>query len=98
MLFLVHATDKAGALDVRLANRDDHVAWLKNAGASVKAAGPWLNEAGEMAGSLLVIEAADRAALEAWLDTDPYKRAGLFDRVEIAPWRWVINPPADLAS
>ncbi len=97
MLFLVHATDKAGALDVRMANREDHVAWLKAAGASVKAAGPWLNEAGEMAGSLLVIEAADRAALDAWLDTDPYKRAGLFDKVEIAPWRWVINPPADLA-
>lgn len=98
MLFLVHARDKAGALDVRLANREAHVAWLTSAGSSVKAAGPWLNEAGDMAGSLLVVEAEDRAALDAWLDTDPYKQAGLFEAVEIAPWRWLINPPAGLVS
>ena len=40
MLFIVHARDKAGALDVRLANRADHFAWLTGDGARVKAAGP----------------------------------------------------------
>lgn len=93
MLFLVHTWDKAGALDVRMANRDAHIAWLKAAGDTVKAAGPWLDDAGMMAGSLLIIEAADRPALDAWLSQDPYQSAGLFERVEVAPYRWVFNPP-----
>ncbi|MFY0638863.1 YciI family protein [Maricaulis maris] len=96
MLFLVHTWDKPGALDVRMANRDAHIAWLKAAGETVKAAGPWLNEADEMAGSLLIIEAKDRAGLDAWLATDPYQAAGLFGKVEIAPYRWVFNPPVEV--
>lgn len=93
MLFLVHTWDRPGALDVRLANREAHIAWLKAAGATVKAAGPWLDDAGEMAGSLLIVEAGDRAALDAWLAQDPYAAAGLFETVEVAPYRWVFNPP-----
>ncbi len=95
MLFLVHTWDRPGALDVRTTNRDAHIAWLKAAGDSARVAGPWLNEAGDMAGSLLIFEAADRAALAAWLASDPYQLAGLFDRVEIAPYRWVFNPPVE---
>ncbi|RKQ95981.1 YciI family protein [Maricaulis maris] len=95
MLFLVHTWDRPGALDVRMANRDAHIAWLKAAGTSVKAAGPWLDDAEQMAGSLLIIEASDRTALDAWLATDPYQSAGLFERVEVAPYRWVFNPPVE---
>ncbi|WP_300544264.1 YciI family protein [Maricaulis sp.] len=98
MLFLVHTWDRPGALDVRLAHRDDHIAWLKASGSRIKAAGPWLNEAEEMAGSLLIVEATDRTELDTWLDGDPYRAAGLFDRIEIAPYRWVFNPPAGTAS
>ena len=98
MLFLVHTWDRPGALDVRMANRNDHIAWLTARGDAVKAAGPWLNDAGEMAGSLLIVEADDRAELDAWLTQDPYAKADLFERVEIAPWRWLVNPPADGAA
>ena len=93
MLFMVRAHDRSGALEVRKANRQAHIDWLKAAGTSVKAAGPWLNETGEMAGSLLIIEAKDRDALDAWLDSDPYRAADLFEKVEIAPYVWAINPP-----
>ncbi len=41
------------------------------------------------------VEAADRAAAEALAAADPYARAGLFERVEIRPWNWVFNKPAD---
>jgi len=98
MLFLVHTWDRPRALDVRMANRNDHIAWLTARGDAVKAAGPWLDDAGDMAGSLLIVEADDRAELDAWLAQDPYARAGLFERVEIAPWRWLVNPPADSAA
>ena len=83
MLFLVHTHDRPGALDVRMANREAHVAWLKAAGTSVKAAGPWLNEADEMAGSLLIIDAADRAALDAWLASDPYTTGDVWRDVTV---------------
>ena len=98
MLFRVHARDRAGALDVRMANRQAHIDWLKARGDDVRAAGPWFNDAGEMAGSLLIVEAADRVALDVWLATDPYARAGLFEAVEIAPYKWAINPPANSAA
>ncbi len=97
MLFMVHATDKPGALDIRLANRPAHLDWLTAAGAAIKAAGPWLGSDDKPAGSLLIVEMADRTALDAWLATDPYAIAGLFQSVEAAPYKWVFNPPADLA-
>ena len=44
-----------------------------------------------MNGSLVVIEAADRAAAEAWAADDPYAKSGLFSNVEIRPWKRVIG-------
>lgn len=93
MLFIVHTRDKAGALQTRLDTRDAHLAWLAEAGERVKAAGPWLDGSDQPAGSLLIVEMDDRAALDAWLSADPYAAAGLFESVEAAPFRWVINPP-----
>jgi uncharacterized protein YciI len=93
MLFLVHTYDRDGALDIRLKNRDAHIAWLKSAGTAIKAAGPWMNEAGEMAGSLLIVDQPDQASLDAWLEIDPYEMADLFRCVETAPYKWVINAP-----
>jgi uncharacterized protein YciI len=40
-----------------------------------------------MAGSLMIIEAANLADAEAFSAADPYRQAGLFQRVEIRPWR-----------
>jgi uncharacterized protein YciI len=96
MLFLVHTYDRDASLTIRMENRDAHIAWLKAAGEAVKAAGPWMNDAGEMAGSLLIVDLPDRGALTAWLETDPYAVAGLFSRVETAPYKWVINAPDEL--
>ena len=53
MLFALTARDKAGALEVRKANRDAHVAYLKATDA-VEMAGPFLDAEGNMCGSLIV--------------------------------------------
>ena len=53
----------------------------------LKLGGPFLDEAGEMAGSLLIIEAADLAAAEAFAEGDPYNAAGLYERREVRPWK-----------
>jgi hypothetical protein len=44
-----------------------------------------------MAGSMLIIEVADRAAAEAFAASDPYAVAGLFERVEIRAWRATVG-------
>ncbi|MEL6977612.1 MAG: YciI family protein [Pseudomonadota bacterium] len=91
MLFAVICIDKPGHLEVRKANRADHVAYLKETGV-VAQAGPFLAEDGEsMIGSLIVLDVADRAAAEAWAAKDPYAAAELFDRVEIRAWNRVIG-------
>ena len=96
MLFIFRGHDHADGLEIRLENRAAHIAWLKKAGERVRAAGPTLDSDGRMTGSLLIVEAENEAAFRAWLDTDPYKTAGLFERVEIAAFNWAVNPPADL--
>lgn len=90
MLFAVICNDRPGALEVRKANRTDHVAYLKSSGA-VDQAGPFLDAHGEMCGSLVIIEVADMDAAQLWAAGDPYARAGLFASVSIRPWNRVIG-------
>ncbi|MEJ5217914.1 YciI family protein [Cognatishimia sp. D5M38] len=90
MRFALIAKDKPGALEVRKANRDAHVAYLKSTDA-VEMAGPFLDDNGEMCGSLIILDLPDMAAAEAWAAQDPYKAADLFQSVEITAWNKVIG-------
>lgn len=89
MLIALIARDKPGALQTRLDNRDAHVAYLKEAGV-VSQAGPLLDAAGEMIGSLVILDVPDMNAARDWADHDPYAQAGLFASVEMIPWKKVI--------
>lgn len=89
MLIALIARDKPGALQTRMDTRDAHVAYLKDTGV-VSQAGPLLNEAGEMIGSLVILNVADMDAARDWADGDPYAQAGLFEEVELIPWKKVI--------
>lgn len=95
MIFAFICKDKPGHLEVRMANRPDHVAFLDtlNAEGRLKFAGPFLDGDGKPCGSLVAVEAADRTAAEAIAQADPYAKAGLFEAVEIHPWNWVFNNP-----
>lgn len=46
-----------------------------------------------MAGSLLIVEAPDRRAVEEFSRNDPYVTSGLFQSVEIRPYRITVGPP-----
>ena len=89
MLIALIGRDKPGALQTRMDNRDAHVAYLKGSGV-VSQAGPLLDDGGQMIGSLVILEVADMAEAEAWVDGDPYGKAGLFTSVELIPWNKVI--------
>jgi len=89
MLFAVICTDKPGQLETRQANRDAHLAYLDKTNARM--AGPFMDDAGAMTGSLVVIEASNRAGAAAWAANDPYAKAGLFETVRIEAWKKVIG-------
>ena len=46
---------------------------------------------GQPIGSLSILEAEDRAAVEAFVADDPYALAGLFATVEVKPWRIAVG-------
>lgn len=83
MLFAIHCLDKPASLELRLANRQAHLAYVGAARDKVRLAGPMLDGEGNMAGSLLVMEFEDLAAAQAFSAGDPYAKAGLFQRVDI---------------
>ena len=91
MLFVVTAIDKTDSLALRLSVREAHFAFVRET-ACVKLGGPFLNEKGEMAGSLMLVEAPDQASVETWHACDPYVQAGLFAHSEIRPWKPTYNP------
>jgi uncharacterized protein YciI len=96
MLFALICTDKPDHLSVRTETRPDHLAYLGdlNQRGALKLAGPFVDADGKPNGSLVVIEAEDRAAADAIAASDPYAKAGLFDHVEVRAWNWTINNPA----
>jgi uncharacterized protein YciI len=91
--FILICRDKPGALELRMATRDAHLAWVDGKIDMVIRAGPLLDEGGAMAGSLFTLEADSRADVEAFTAADPYSKAGLFESVEILKWRQTIGAP-----
>jgi uncharacterized protein len=100
MLFAFLCTDKPGHLQVRMDTRPTHLEHLNklNAEGTLKFAGPFLDDDGKPNGSLVVVEAADIAAARTLAEADPYYLAGLFEKVEVKPWNWVFNNPANEAK
>jgi uncharacterized protein YciI len=93
-LFAIICTDKpVEGLELRKKNREKHLQWLADLGNVVKAAGPFLDDAGNPSGSLIIIEAESLEAAQQIADQDPYRHAGVFAQVEIRPWKWLINKP-----
>jgi uncharacterized protein len=97
-LFVVECRDKPDHLELRLATRAAHLAYLDQLGPdTVRLGGPLLAQDGQSPiGSLLIFATEDRAALEKIVAADPYTDAGLFATVTITPFRRVVG--ADLGG
>ena len=87
MLFALICTDRPGSLDLRLATRPAHLAFLETYQSRVVNAGGLLDIDGRPCGSLLVIDVGDRAEAEGFAASDPYTKAGLFESTVIRPFR-----------
>lgn len=82
--------DKPGAIQIRLDTRTAHLAHIEATGV-VEMAGPFLDDAGSMTGSLIVLSVDTLEQAHAWAAADPYAKAGLFDSVTISEWKKVIG-------
>jgi len=86
-LYAIHCLDKPASLDLRMATREAHLTYMRGFAGRMKLAGPMLDEAGQMCGSILLLEAETLAEAEAFSANDPYALAGLFQAVEIRQFK-----------
>ena len=87
MLFAIHALDRPDALPTRLAHYEAHKAFLSDTssyGVRIVMSGPLVSDDGErMIGSLFLVEAGDRAAVERFNAADPFHAAGIWQTISI---------------
>ena len=91
MQFLLLAYDgtDSGALDRRLKVRQDHldkISIFKKSGEFLFG-GAILNDEGKMIGSMIVYEFPDRKTLDEKLKDEPYITNGVWNKIEIKPFR-----------
>lgn len=90
-MYAVYCKDKQGGLQLRLNNRAAHLAFLEGYRDKVVLVGPLMTEDRQsMIGSLLVMDFKERHELDAFLAEDPYAKAGVFEEVEVHPFRKVM--------
>ncbi|MFO1108063.1 MAG: YciI family protein [Bradyrhizobium sp.] len=84
MLFLVYSIDnpKSGK-ETRRKTRTHHLKYVRDHKDMVIYGGSLLGSAGEMIGTLQIVEAADRPTLDRFLENDPYNKASLFEKIVI---------------
>lgn len=85
MQFLIKAYDGPDMLDKRMAVRPAHLEGMRKLGKQIVFAGGLLDDAGNMKGSALVMDFPDRAALDAYLEKEPYVTAGVWETIDIEP-------------
>jgi uncharacterized protein YciI len=95
MQFLVVAKDGTdeGALARRRKTRPTHlesIGPLVDAGV-VLVGGAILNEVGDMIGSMLLLDLPGRQDLDAWLAQDPYVTDGVWQEIEVHPFRTAVG-------
>lgn len=88
--FAIHCIDKPDSLDLRVATRADHLAYLQAINDRILVAGPLLDMEGQPIGSLLIIDFDERKDAVAFAAADPYALVGLFASVAVTAWRKVL--------
>ena len=83
MQFLVKAYDGVGMLEKRMEVRPRHLEGMKKLGKQIICAGGLLDDEGKMKGSALVMEFEDRAALDEYLNHEPYVTEGVWQKIDV---------------
>lgn len=99
MRFVVTAWDgiDPGAKDRRRAVRPVHLEGIQPYvdGGHVLVGGAILDEDDDMVGSVLIVEFESRADVDAWIADDPYVTGGVWEQVEVHPFRPAVGTWVD---
>ena len=91
MQFAVIGWDAAddGAHERRAKTRPSHMTSLQAhvERGSILLGGAMLNDDDQMIGSIIIADFPSRADLDAWIEADPYVTEGVWDRIEVQPFR-----------
>ena len=90
MQFIITAYDEADMLGKRLAVRARHLENMSKVNGKVICAGGLLDNEGKMKGSVLIMEFADRAGLDAYLASEPYIAEHVWEKVTVEAMNVVI--------
>ncbi len=89
MPFIIYAKDKPNS-PLRAQYRGAHLDFVATCREVFLYGGPMLDEAGKVVGSLMVLDLANRGALDAHMARDPYFVQGIFGSVEIFESRQIV--------
>ncbi len=88
MPYAIITVDKPNSLDLRNATRAEHLAFLEANKGKLLAAGAKIDDDGEGGyGGVIIVDTDDRAEAEAFIQNDPFTKAGLFAGIEVVRWR-----------
>ncbi len=90
MQFVIRALDGPGMLEKRMAVRARHLENMAAVNGKVICAGGLLDADGNMKGSVLVMDFERREDLDAYLASEPYIAARVWEKVEVEPMNVVI--------
>ncbi|MBP5302725.1 MAG: hypothetical protein J6Y88_05705 [Bacteroidales bacterium] len=83
MQFIIRAYDGEGKLGRRIEVRARHFANIERISRHVICAGAIRDEAGQMIGSMLVMDFRDREELDEYLANEPYAQEHVWETIEI---------------
>ena len=88
MPYVILTKDKPNSLDLRNKVRGEHLEYLEANKAKLLAAGAMIEDDGTGGyGGVLIVDTDDRATAEAFIENDPFTKAGLFESVTVSRWR-----------
>jgi uncharacterized protein YciI len=98
MYYTIYAQDAVGTLETRLSTRPAHVDRLKalveQGRLLVAGPNPAIDSedpgAAGFSGSLIIAEFQSLEEAKSWADADPYVAAGVYEKVEVKPYKKVL--------
>jgi hypothetical protein len=90
MRFVIQCRLAENVDEKRLALRPTHLRFMAANKERIFCGGPTVGQDGELEMMLIILEAGDLAAAEAFMQTEPYNQAGVFQQVVIRQWRQVL--------
>ena len=98
MKFVLQCTLAKDANDQRIALRTEHLRYIAAHEEQIFCGGPTLDANGNPEMMLIILEVPDLVSAEAFIDAEPYNRAGVFERVTVHQWRQVLpkSQPGEL--